>query len=253
MKHPSEDQLVLYHYAEDAPKSRRATEEHLAGCEACRSSYAALRKVLAAVESLPVPEPPEAYGAEVWDRLRPRLPAPSPPWWEVWLPPRRWALAGAMAALLVGAFLAGRYWQHSESPSLAGLPAQARERILLVAVGDHLDRSQMLLIELEHADGKGPVDIAPEKRRAEDLVASNRLYRLAAARAGDAALENVLDELERTLLQIAHSPSELTPAELERIQRRTEAQGILFKIRVIQSQVRDKAEQPAREVAHRTL
>jgi hypothetical protein len=155
--------------------------------------------------------------------------------------------------LLIGAFLAGRYWQQRQSPPLAALPPQARERILLVAVGDHLDRSQMLLIELEHADGKGPVDIAPEKKRAEDLVASNRLYRIAAARAGDAGLETVLDELERTLLQIAHSPSELTLAELVRMQRRTEAQGILFKIRVIRSQVQDKEEHFARDDARRTL
>ena len=253
MKHPSEDQLVLYYYGEDAPESRKATAEHLAACESCQASYAAFRQVLATVKSVPVREPPENYEARVWEQLRPRLPVRSHPGWEVWLQPRRWAWAGAMAVLIIGAFLAGRYWQQRPSPQLAGLPAQARERILLVAVGDHLDRSQMLLIELEHADGKGPVDIGAEKMRAEDLVASNRLYRQAAARAGDPGLENVLDELERTLLQIAHSPSELTPAELERIQRRTEAQGILFKLRVIRSQVRDKEAQAARDVARRSL
>ena len=130
---------------------------------------------------------------------------------------------------------------------------QARERILLVAVSDHLDRSQMLLIELEHAGGKGPVDIASEKKRAEDLVASNRLYRQTAAHAGDTGLENVLEELERTLLQIAHSPSELTPAELDGIQQQIETQGILFKVRVIRSQVREKETQSAREDTRRTL
>jgi hypothetical protein len=252
MKHLSEDQLVLYHYGEGEPELRQATAQHLATCESCRTSYAALRQVLVAVESFSVPERPETYGAQVWERLRPRLPALPRPWWEGWVRPRRWALAGAMASLLIVGFLAGRYWQQRQAPPLGAVPAGARERILLVAVGDHLDRSQMLLIELEHAGGRGPVDIATEKQRAEDLVASSRLYRQTAARAGDAGLENVLGELERTLLQIAHCPSELTSAELEQIQRRIEAQDILFKVRVIRSQVRAKEAHAPRDVAGRT-
>lgn len=254
MKHPNEDQLILYFYREGEAASRREIEEHLGTCAPCRASYEALRQMLAAVDTVAAPQRPENYEEEVWKRLRPHLLPLKRPRWSGWLQPQRWALAGAMAAALVVTFLAGRYWQRAQTPrSMGTLPAQARERILLVAVGDHLDRSLMLLIELEHAGGKGPVDIATEKRRAEDLVASSRLYRQTAARAGDAGLANALDELERVLLQIAHSPSELTPVELEQIQRRIEAQGILFKVRVIRSQVREKEVHFARDVARRTL
>jgi CTP:molybdopterin cytidylyltransferase MocA len=253
MKHVSEDQLILHFYREGEAASRREIEQHLGACASCRASYEALRQILEAVDAVAAPERPEHYEEEVWKRLRPRLLPLRQPRWGTWLQPQRWALAGAMAAVLVVSFLAGRYWQGRQTPrSIGALPAQARERILLVAVGDHLERSQMLLIELEHADGKGPVDIATEKRRAEDLVASNRLYRQTAARAGDAGLASALDELERVLLQIAHSPSELTPAEFEQIQRRIEAQGILFKVRVIRSQVREKQLASARDVARRT-
>jgi hypothetical protein len=253
MKHLSEDQLILHFYREGEAASHREVEEHLRACAPCRASYEALRQILAAVDTVAAPERREDYEEEVWKRLRPRLLPLRQPRWGTWLRPQRWALAGAMAAALVVTFLAGRYWQRAQTPrSIGSLPAQARERILLVAVGDHLDRSQMLLIELEHAGGRGPVDIATEKQRAEDLVASNRLYRQTAARAGDAGLANALDELERMLLQIAHSPSELTPGELEQIQRRIEAQGILFKVRVIRSQVREKEAHPVLDVAGRT-
>ena len=54
------------------------------------------------------------------------------------------------------------------------------------------------------------VNISAERRRAEDLLEENRLYRQTALKEGDAALANVLDELERVLLDVAHSPQEVT-------------------------------------------
>jgi len=51
-------------------------------------------------------------------------------------------------------------------------------------------------------------------------------------------LGTLLDELERTLLDIAHSPSQLEGPELKRIQQRIEARGLIFKVRVVESKVR---------------
>jgi hypothetical protein len=70
------------------------------------------------------------------------------------------------------------------------------------------------------------------------------MYRQTAAHTGDTAMAGVLDELERVLLDIAHSPSELTPEELGKFRDRLEAEGILFKIRVLGSNVRNQ-ETPA--------
>jgi hypothetical protein len=42
------------------------------------------------------------------------------------------------------------------------------------------------------------------------------------------------------LLDIAHGPSHLSPAELEKFRARLEAEGILFKIRVVNSNVRSR-------------
>src|SRR5256886_13088769 len=54
---------------------------------------------------------------------------------------------------------------------------------------------------------------------------------ISALQEGDAALASVLDELERVLLDVAHSPEEVTPAQLDKIRQKIEAQGILFKVR----------------------
>jgi hypothetical protein len=247
MKHLSQDELVLHYYGEH-PSTE--VEEHLAVCEECRASMDALKRVLDAMDSLEAPEPSDAYGSRVWQRIAPELePAPAR-WWTGWLAPRRLVAAAAMAALLVGAFLAGRVSQRKQ---MAGLPAPVRERILLVAVGDHLERSQMILAELVNNESKGPVDISEEQQRAEDLVGENRLYRQAALKSGDRAVSSVLDELERVLLDIAHSPSKLDSAELDEIRQRIESEGILFKIRVVSTNLRERETPKGADQAGRPL
>jgi hypothetical protein len=66
------------------------------------------------------------------------------------------------------------------------------------------------------------------------------LYRETAEQQGDAALASVLDELERVLLDVAHSPQEISPAKLESLQKRIEARGILFKVRVVGKELQQK-------------
>ena len=121
---------------------------------------------------------------------------------------------------------------------------QLVSRILLVAVGDHLERSQMVLVELANAPRQGTVDISGERLLAEELLGANRLYRQAAATTGDSGMADVLDELERMLVEIAHSPDQASPKELEAIRSRLEAQGILFKIRAFGTQVREREALP---------
>ena len=268
MKHPTEDQLILFHYREGG--DRAAIEQHLAACESCRAGYQALERVLAAAAAAPVPERAEDYGSQVWQRLGPRLsqaaaeptaPGGASRWAELFRA-RRWVQATALAALLLAAFLAGHLWKRpapapGTTTTAPQVPSQVRERILLVTVSQHLERSQMVLIELMNASGSGPsgkpVDISAEQQWVEDLVGANRLYRQAAAGAGKTPVASLLDELERTLLEIAHSPSQLTPAELEGLRRRIEAKGILFKVRVVGSQLRAQERKTVRESAGERL
>ncbi|HZC77110.1 MAG TPA: hypothetical protein VE258_05145, partial [Ktedonobacterales bacterium] len=197
--HPDEAELVMRLCGEESSASAAsaasvamdaALDAHLARCGECRALFAALRETLALVDAAPLPHRGESYGAEVWGRIRPHLEAESrhaPGWWALLFQPRTWALAGTMAGLLLVAFFAGRHWPLPSEP----ISGAARERILLVAVGDHLERAQMMLVELvnlnEVKNSGAPIDIAPAQRRAEDLVTANRLYRQASAGAGDAA------------------------------------------------------------------
>jgi hypothetical protein len=237
MSHLSEEQLVLYYYGE--AEDLRTAEEHLGACDDCRARFQGLQATLKDV-SLPVPERGEEYGAQVWRQLRPRLEEPQGWNWADLFRPRRLVWAGAMATLLLAAFLLGRFWPRPAVELAQPATPQVRERILLVAVGDHLQRSEMVLIELMNAEGNGTVDISAEQGWAEELVAANRLYRQTASRSGEAGVASVLEELERMLLEIAHSPSEVSASELEAFRQRIEARGILFKVRVIGSQVRER-------------
>ena len=240
MTHLSEEDLVLYHFGE--AEDPAAARDHLESCASCRAALAGLERDL---EAVPVPEPPargETYGPEVWARLRPHLDAPpraalarTPSWTRpVWAPV-------AIAASLVLAFLLGRHWPGATPPPAATVSPAARERILLVAVGDHLERSAMLLVELSHAGTDGrPLDISTEQQWAEELVGANRLYRQTVVRAGNPGVASVLDELERLLVEVAHRPSSLSAAEAEEFRHRIESRGLLFRVRVIETQVREK-------------
>jgi hypothetical protein len=158
---------------------------------------------------------------------------------------------GAVVVLIVAAFLAGRITKRGGIEDNIATKEQVRERVLIVAVGEHLGHSERMLVELSNAEPNDPaqkqVNISAEQRRAEDLLQENRLYRQTALQEGDAGLANVLDELERVLLDVAHSPEEVTPKQLEAIRQKIEAGGILFKVRVVgkELQQRQEARQPA--------
>ncbi len=237
--------MILHYYGEEG--DTLTAERHLDDCQECREIYSSLQRVLNVVDSLPVPERGPEYGAEVWRRVAPAIPARRK-WLGLWSPmPRsfewRWAAAAAaMACLLAVAFYTGRrYPQVSPSrtaPVTAAADPQVGERVLLVAVGNYLERSQMVLIELANADPKGKLDISNEQERAADLVSESRLYRQTAEHTGNAAVAGTLDEIDRVLLDIARGPSEVSRGELESLRQRLSAEGILFKIRVLGSKVR---------------
>ena len=260
MNHLNEEQLVLHHYGET--QDRSDTAEHLEVCESCRENYQALRRVLAAVDAMPVPERNEGYGAEVWRQLRPQLadrtarlaPRGSDPLQLFQLP--RWALAGGLALLVIGAFFAGRFGSQPAphaAPSIAQSPQplspQARERVLLREIGDHLERSQLALIELINTRTNGAVDISAEQILARELAAMNRLFRRTAADAGEPGMAGVLEELERVLVEVGNGPAKLSADEFAALRQRVGADGLLFKVKVVTAQVRAKERDASRQLA----
>jgi hypothetical protein len=196
--------------------------------------------MLASVDPGTIPERGEEYGAAVWERLQDRLDADRR-WQRRSVMRRRVVTWGALAASLVIAFMAGRRFPPPPPAVAQAIPEASRERILLLAVGDHLERSQVLLVELSNAGPGGPVDMPAAQESAEALVSANRLYRTSARNAGDTGVASVLEELERVLVEVAHQPPGASSAKaMERIRKRIEDRGLLFKVRVIESQVRER-------------
>ena len=134
---------------------------------------------------------------------------------------------------------------------MAAAANQVRERILLIDLSDHLDRSQRVLVELVSAEGADAAGVASERERAEQLVSANRLYRETAAATGDASVVDLLDQLERVLVEVAASPSDVGPRN-RRLRRRIESGSLLFKVRVVSSDLQERRKAAARQTGQRS-
>jgi hypothetical protein len=264
--HYSEDDLTLYYYGEG--RRRAAIEMHLENCAQCAALYREIAGTLALIAAPEAPERGEQYGLEVWQRIRqdPRFTGFEK--FTGFTRFRFWfanyeglALAGAAAVLILAAFLAGRTWTSSPAPTTAvnvtnpatpehpANPANPANQILLTAVADHLESSERVLTDLLNAPDTGGAnrreDISAEQRWAEDLLATSRLYRQDALEAGERSVASVLDDLERSLLEIVHSPSKIASADLEQLRRRIDAAALLFKVRVMSDELRRRESAPA--------
>ena len=228
MNHPTQEQLTdAYYEGVDSDLAK-----HLSDCNECRSHFESLRDLLELMRNCPVPERGPAYGYQVWQRLLPDLPKPKQRLrWVQW-----WSIVPAVVTLLTVAFFSGLLIQQRRH---FGIPSQARERILLTSLSDHLERSEIVLTELLNG-APSSLDWGDERDRARDLITENRLLRQTAVHAGDTSHAALLDELERVLLDVANSPSNISPGELENLQRDIESEGLLFKVRVTSVDARQK-------------
>jgi hypothetical protein len=276
--HYSEDDLTLYYYGEG--RRRAAIERHLQDCAACATLHREIAGTLAMIVADDVPERGDQYGLEIWQRIRHQLPEQEArfTWFARFIGfgfegfgpfGRLAAVGGAVAVLMLVAFIAGRSSSPS-NPVIAGnttnpgngakpgnpnnggstpnlVNAEAsRQRILLTSVADHLDRSERMLTDIMNAnDVPHGSDISVEQGWAEDLLTTSRLYRQDAMDAGEQSVANVLDDLERNLLEIVHSPAKISAADLEQLRKRIDAAALLFKVRVMSEALRERESAPA--------
>jgi hypothetical protein len=194
------------------------------------------------------PEVGERYGSELWYRIAPRLPEREPFWRADWFRPL--SLAVAAAVLLVVGFVAGRAtpgWPALLGPadpmSIAAIESGEARRVLLMSVADHLERSDRVLTDIMNASAEG--DISAEQQWAADLVSANRFYRQDALDSDEHSVAAVLDDLERALLDIVHSPSLATQATLDQMHRRLDSAALVFKVRVLGGELRQRQLEPA--------
>jgi hypothetical protein len=233
MSHPTQEQMVDHYYSETAECAA-----HLVECAECRAAFGSLKKALDAVDLGPIPEPAPDFEARVWNRLRPSLYRRRTDQW-----PKTLVLMGAIAAMLVIAFLAGRASKPAKTIE------QARVPVLVVAVGDHLERLEAVLQELENSSASqtGQADISFEQSSAEELLEFNRLYRQTASASGDLATASVLEDVELALLDIAHQPGTVSAAQLEDLRRGLAEREILFKLRVLGDRLKGEELQTTKE------
>jgi hypothetical protein len=241
MRHLTETELIEHYYGEADDVTYIAG--HLRECGDCARSYAALIRDLSEIQPITPPVRAESYGADVWNSIRASLPVYESKRRKSWFGSNLWlnlSYATAVLVLIAGAFIAGRHWEHyknPQQPQVAATPStddKAHERVVLLVLGDHLDRSERLLVELRHGASGDSV-----QAEARDLLSANRLYRQSAAEAGDPALNNALDHLERVLVEVANQPGGLTPASVAELQKQMNTDGLLFEVRVLRSRMQN--------------
>lgn len=250
--HISDEDLLLDYYGEATPEQRAVMRAHLQTCAECQALDRELRAVLALVDKEPLPEAPPGFERDMWARVEPvvsgfsrtrevRLKADTTKpdtTWSFELP--RWALAASVAALAVGSFALGRIWDTpvSSTRTSAGDVRAVSERMLRSEVEEHLERSQRVLVELVNADDSAPVVLASDRERAADLVAAGRLYRRSAEEMGDADTRDLLEDVERVLVEVANGPDVETSKDLSEVRSRISDQDLIFRLRVMTAEMR---------------
>ncbi len=170
-------------------------------------------------EQVEIPEPDPFFEKRVWAKVSSEIEREERGRRWSWL----WLLAPAALAL---AFFVGRATKAPDGvTAIAYLPPK---QVLQAATADHLERSKVVLIET--ANG------APQsaQERAEELLATNRLLRRSAKANGDLMTAELLEELERILLEVAHSSETLNTEEATALRARIREQGILFRVRLLE-------------------
>jgi hypothetical protein len=244
MKHLLDWELVEYYYRE-SPRMAQC-QRHLEECSDCARAFAELTRDLQLVKAPELPLRDEKYSQSVWEAIRPSLPVyqkrnRAARWahsahWAHWWRPLTWTTACAL--LVAIAFSAGRHWESRQKSHLAATPdPEVRQRVVVVVLNDHLDRSERLLVELNHAQGDVFTESGPLQTQARELLANNRLIRQSAGDAGSPQLEAALDRLERLLAELVNQPGGIREADVKRLREQMNTEGLLFDIRVLRSRM----------------
>ena len=239
MNHLSEEELVAHAYAEG---DNHSVQQHLQACAECAKSYHTLGSDLADMKFAEAPARDAAYGHLVWESIAGSLPAyeSRKSWFRGGLWPAL-SYAAAGMAVVVCAFLGGRLWEHRHARTISQNHAQQHEqtavtlvqRVDVVVLSDHLDRSERLLVELKHADGGNAASpLGDEARR---LLPANRFCRQHAKQDDDRALSTALDRLDHLLVELANQPEGLNSQTISRLQDEMNTDGLLFEVRVLRS------------------
>jgi len=250
--HLNTEELVEMYYEEAVPGQSESARRHMQECAECAEAFRSLESDLKVLGTLEAPERDAGYAERMWERVSGSLPIVAGSPVAAWKPDTRprghfaglWrglSYAAGCAVLAAAAFYVGTLWEHQQHlKRLAAREAEHRPvpthpKVVVVVLGDHLDRSERLLVELKHADAGNQELVMPLRDEARGLLAANHEFRDDAEKSGDEALATALDKLDKLLTEMADEPSGLNAAALERLQREMTSEGLLFEVRVLRS------------------
>jgi len=245
MKPITDEDLTLLYYGEHEDPALAAA---VAESDELSARYDALCAELKLADAYQPPARGDDYGAEVWQRISPRLdgeharPGSRLKTWLATLLQPRFSLAGALSIALVAAlaFMLGRSGGMppvDEPAAPASLAASSgvginSGRLLNHAVSAHLEQVNILLTQFVNTSETGQ----GETGHVTDLLVANRLYRQAAVAQGNQKLAAFLGDLEPLLIELAYQAQTGSAATRERMQQEVES-GLLFRIRIMNQQL----------------
>jgi hypothetical protein len=245
----TDDDLVLYRYRDGLDAARiEQIAAALAESPALRERYAAIERAIAHFDPQEI-EPDPDLGARLWRKLSPKLEeagvvtSSSPGLLErlrAWLAPPQARFAFALAATVLIAvgvgFIVGRQTV-TPPPQVASTKEAeaAAARVLEAYVAANLRATEGVLLT---ASNSGDASLQEGNRElAQSLVESNRLYAVAAARAGNTQLAAFLRQLEPVLLSLANQPGTATIQSSEDLRHFLDSTDLLFQVRTIEARL----------------
>lgn len=237
-----EDLILLFYGEHDDP----GLAAKVAGSEQLSVRFDALCAELKLADAYRPPHRGSDYGADVWQRISPRLDGGHEParvrlaGWLQTLAQPRFSLAGALSIVLVAvvAFMLGRTGGQdisNQSPVPVNTAAMAgidSSRLLTHSVSSHLEQVNLVLTQFANSPETG----SNEAAYATDMLVANRLYRQAATAQGNHKLAAFLGELEPLLIELAYEAQSGSQATRERMQKEVR-DSLLFRVRVMNNQL----------------
>ncbi len=246
----NDNELILFHYRDGLDPARHAEiEAALAASVTLRERHEGLCRLLGEVD-MQAPEPPANFEQRLWARFDQRIEdagvTPSGSSWLDSLRQRlsigsapRLAWAGAFATMLVIAlgigFFAGRNNVPEPIASVPGQSPSMATRVLDSYVAGHLRATEGLLLTAVN-DESGDL-LKGNQELAENLVESNRLYAVAAARSGNTRLADFLRQLEPVLIEMANRPDSGTIESRQGLRDYLRDTDLLFQVRATESRI----------------
>jgi hypothetical protein len=240
----TDDDLILLFYGEHDDPELAAK---VARSEELSARFDALCADLKLADAYHPPHRGTDYGADVWQRISPRLAeddSEAEGRFKSWLgalAQPRFSLAGALSIALVAvlAFMLGRNGvdEAYEQPGALDTASIAMadidsSRLLTASVSGHLEQVNLVLTQFANSAESG----SNEAAYATDMLVANRLYRQAATAQGNHKLAAFLGELEPLLIELAYEAQSGSPATRERMQKEIR-EGLLFRVRVLNKQL----------------